>query len=368
MHSNKLFAPFKSREFETVNRIVMAPMTRSRAGVDGVPSALAPVYYAQRSSAGLIITEGVQPSAAGQGYSRTPGIHSRLQIESWSEVARAVHGKKSKIFMQIMHVGRIAHPLNKQNGALTIAPSDVPARVHIHTDQSGLQPTTRPRALLLSEIAGVIEEYKEATRNAFLSEMDGVELHAGSGYLPMQFMTPGVNRRTDQYGGSPSNRCRFVLECLEEMASVKGPGRVGIKIAPGITFNDVHDPDPEETYAYLLSAIEPMKLAYLHLQRPVQFLKEFSDGTDYKTDWLAFARRRFSGPIISGGDYDGPSAELELSSGRADLIAFGRSFIANPDLPLRLLEGFPIAQPDPASFYAPGAQGYIDYPMADGSA
>lgn len=362
MNSNSvLFEPFQLGDLSLSSRIVMSPMTRSRANGQDAPTALNAEYYQQRAGAGLIITEGTQPSPDGKGYPRTPGIHSEAQIEGWKLVTDAVHEAGGKIFLQIMHAGRIAHPLNKAPDAETIAPSAIKANAFIFTDQQGPLEVVEPRALETAEIKNVIEDYRQATVNAFSAGFDGVELHAGSGYLPMQFLSPNSNQRDDIYGGSVVNRCRFVIEALEAMCAVAGSARVGIKIAPGITFNDVSDPDPEKTYAYLLKQLSDLDLAYLHVQRPAEFLAEVSQGTDTSFDRVLFARSHFNGPIIAAGDYTYDSACTAVASGEADLVAFGRSFISNPDLPERFRVGASINIPDPDSFYTPGTRGYTDY-------
>lgn len=363
MNSNNiLFTPLKLGELTLSNRIVMSPMTRSRADENDAPTALNAEYYRQRASAGLIITEGAQPSLNGKGYPRTPGIHSTAQIEGWKDVTDAVHEGGGKIFLQIMHAGRIAHPLNKAANAETVAPSAIKANVYMFTDQQGPVEVTEPRALETNEVSDVIEEYRKATENALAAGFDGVELHAGSGYLPMQFLSSNSNQRTDKYGGSVANRCRFVLDVLAAMCAVAGHGRVGIKIAPGITFNDVQDSDTEETYAYLLEQLNDLDLAYLHVQRPAEFLSEMSQGTDLSFDRVAFVRSHYRGAIIAAGDFTFESATTAVQNGDLELVAFGRYFISNPDLPERFRCGAALNMPDPDRFYSPGPVGYTDYP------
>jgi len=357
-----LFQSFSVGDLLLPNRILMAPMTRSRADTDGCPSDLAVTYYAQRAGAGLIITEGTQPSPSGQGYPRTPGLHNAAQVAAWRTVADAVHDAGGRIFVQLMHAGRVAHPLNMAEGAEIVAPSSVAAQTMVFTDQQGPLAPPMPRALEEREIAEVVEEFARSARLAREAGLDGVELHAGSGYLPMQFLSPNANRRTDRYGGSPLNRCRFVVEVLEAMIGEIGRGRVGIKLSPGITFNDVHDDNAVDSYDVLLKALDSLQPAYVHVQRPARFLAEAMPGTDFTNDWVAFTRSCFSGAVAAGGDFDAVSAERALTSGSMDLVAFGRSFIANPDLPRRLELGAPVAEPDAQTFYTPGPGGYIDYP------
>lgn len=347
-----LFSPTKLGGIELANRIVMAPMTRSRAGEGDVPTDLAVEYYRQRASAGLIITEGTQPSENGKGYCRTPGIHSEAQIAAWAKVVDAVHAEGGRIVLQIMHCGRVAHPDNQSPGAEIVAPSAIQAKGQIFTDTAGMQDLAMPRALRTEEIAGVVEEYRQATVNAFKAGFDGVELHCTSGYLPAQFLSTGTNQRTDQYGGSVQNRIRFVLEVLEAMASVAGPERVGMRICPGNPFNDLHDDDPRETFAALLDAVRPMGLAYLHVIRMPRG----------PVDNLALAREHFGGPLIINESYSSDEAAAAIEAGEAEAVSFGRPFIGNPDLVERFRRGAPLAEFDLGSLYTPGPKGYTDYP------
>jgi N-ethylmaleimide reductase len=334
----------------------MAPMTRSRADDAGVPGELVPVYYAQRASAGLIVTEGTFPSPMGKGYVRTPGIHSDAQVAAWKKVTEAVHGKGSRIFLQLMHAGRISDPSFLPGNATPVAPSAVQPKGASYTDQ-GMKPYVTPRALETSEIPGVIEEYADATRRALEAGFDGVELHAASGYLPMQFLSSGSNLRTDRYGGSAEKRARFSVEALQAMAAVAGADRVGIKLSPEMAFNDITDADPVETYTTLVQAIGNMGLAYLHVAL-------FGAPTDYHS----LLRPLFRGAYLAGGGLTRESAEALLHAGTADAVVFGSLFVANPDLPLRFRLKAPLNQPDSTTFYTPGAKGYIDYPMLEAAA
>jgi N-ethylmaleimide reductase len=261
---NDLFAPLNVGRYALANRIVMAPMTRSRADDAGVPGELVPVYYAQRASAGLIVTEGTFPSPMGKGYVRTPGIHSDAQVAAWKKVTEAVHGKGSRIFLQLMHAGRISDPSFLPGRATPVAPSAVQPKGASYTDE-GMKPFVTPRALETAEVAGVIEEYAQATRRALEAGFDGVELHAASGYLPMQFLSSGSNLRSDRYGGDAEKRVRFTVETLQAMSAAAGPDRVGIKISPEMAFNDITDGNPVETYTTLVRAIGDLGLAYLHV-------------------------------------------------------------------------------------------------------
>ncbi|HSN05595.1 MAG TPA: alkene reductase [Nitrospira sp.] len=354
-----IFEPTNIGGLTLKNRIVMAPMTRNRASVAGVPSDLAVTYYAQRASAGLIITEGTQPSPDGQGYPRTPGIHSAEQIEAWRKITDAVHAKGGRIFVQIMHTGRIAHRLNRTVYRPPVAPSAIQASGTIYTDSLGPQPHSLPRALATEEIPSVIEEYRRATINALAAGFDGVELHAANGYLPMQFLSSNSNQRTDRYGGSVQNRARFVIETLEAMIDGAGSAsKVGLRVSPGNTFNDMHDANPVGTHLYLTEEVSPLGLAYLHIQQQPKDVH-----TSGVLDPVKLLRPIFDGPIIATGGVDRDSANRLLSNGDADLIGFARLFIANPDLVERFQTAGPLAEPDAATFYTPGPKGYTDYPV-----
>lgn len=347
-----LFSPLTLGDIELANRIVMAPMTRSRAGAGDVPTELMVEYYRQRATAGLIVAEGTQPSANGKGYCRTPGIHTPEQVTGWRKVTDAVHREGGRIVLQIMHVGRIASHLNKDPGSETVAPSAVRAAGKIFTDVAGMVEHDLPRALRTDEIPGVIAEYRRATENALEAGFDGVELHCTSGYLPMQFLAANTNQRDDAYGGSPQKRLRFVVETLEAMAVAAGAGRVGLRICPANPFNDVVDDDPVRTYTGLLQAIDPMGLAYLHVMRsPVREL-----------DALALARTHFRGPIIANDSFKLASAQRILTEGKSEAVSFGRYFIGNPDLVRRFRDGAPLAEFDQNTLYTPGPRGYTDYP------
>ncbi len=354
MSDVSLLTPGRINGFETGNRIVMAPMTRSRADAGAAPSDMAIEYYTQRVTAGLIITEGTAPSAAGLGYARTPSIHTPKQIAAWKRIAEAVHAKGGRIFLQIMHVGRIGHPANRPIEDRVLAPSAIRAAGQIWTDKLGLQGFETPRALGLSEIPGVIAQYAQATRNALSAKFDGVELHSASGYLPMQFLSTGSNHRTDAYGGTLQNRLRFVIEVLEAMIHAAGSAsRIGIKISPGMPFNDIQDDNPLETYTALTKALSTMKLAYLHVLRtaPIPDIHEI-------------LRPLYDGVFVAGGGFTRESGDALLYSGGADFIVFGKLFTSNPDLPKRFETGVPLTDPDPSTFYTPGPRGYIDFPAA----
>lgn len=355
---NTLFEPVRIGSWELKNRIVMAPMTRSRASVAGVPSELAVTYYGQRADAGLIITEGTQPSANGQGYPRTPGIHTAEQIREWQRITDAVHVRGGRIFLQLMHVGRIAHRLNRTVDGPPVAPSAIRAPGTIYTDALGAQPHSVPRALATEEIPAVIDEYRQSTINALAAGFDGVELHGANGYLPMQFLSSNTNQRTDEYGGRVENRARFMIETLEAIVDGAGSaGRVGLRISPNTTFNDMHDEDPVSTHLFLVKTINRLGLAFLHVQRSPGGLSP-----EKAFDPIALLRPHFDGPLMATGGFDRDSANDLLGRKGADLIGFASLFIANPDLVERFQQGASLAQPHTTTFYTPGPSGYIDYP------
>ena len=354
--SNDLFSTARIGRYTLRNRFVMAPMTRSRADDDGgVPSGLVAVYYGRRADAGLIITEGTYPSPMGKGYVRTPGIYSAAQIDAWRAVTAAVHARGGRIFLQLMHTGRISHPDLLPGGATPVAPSAIRPAGQVWT-ASGQQDFVTPRALSTEEVAGVVDEYRSATRHALNAGFDGVELHAASGYLPEQFLSSGTNQRTDGYGGSLANRSRFILEVLAAMTAEAGSDRVGIKISPEMGFNDIVDAAPQETYRYLVEQLAPLKLAYLH----VAWSKS---GFDYH----GVLQPLFGGAYLRGGALTKETAQAAIAEAKADAVVFGRLYLANPDLPQRFLADAPLNAPDRNTFYSPGPEGYIDYPALDAS-
>ncbi|QFU77821.1 alkene reductase [Halioglobus maricola] len=347
-----MFEPLQLGDLQLRNRVVMAPMTRSRAAADGMPTDTMVEYYRQRASAGMIITEGVAPSADGLGYCRTPGIYNPAQAAAWRRVTDAVHGEGGLIVAQLMHVGRVASALNKPAGSATVAPSAITARGEIYTDQQGMQPLDSPRALSLSEIAEVVVDYRYATELAYEAGFDGVELHCTSGYLPAQFFSSGTNTRQDNYGGSAENRCRFALDVLREISGVDGAGRVGMRICPDNPFNDLQDDDPQETFDTLLSKAAEFGLAYLHTIR-------LPTG---RVDNLALGRKYFAANMIGNESYSAVEAAAAIAAGAVEAVSFGRDFIANPDLPRRIREGRDLARMDFATLYTPGEEGYTSYP------
>ncbi len=346
-----LFTPFRLGQLELPNRIVMAPMTRSRA-IDNVPNDLMRDYYAQRASAGLIVTEGTAPSPNALGYARIPGIFSPAQIEGWLRVTEAVHAEGGRIVAQLMHTGRMAHPQNLPRGAHIMAPSAVRAEGMMYTDELGPQPMPEPQAMSDDQLRQTRDEFATAARNAVDAGFDGVELHAANGYLLEQFLHPHSNRRTDAYGGTAEKRARGLIEVIDAAVSAIGRDRVGIRLSPFSTLGDLpyHD-ETEEQYTRLAHALRG--LLYVHL---------VASGHAAFERTHAAIQRAYRGPVILNGGFDDARAKLALASGRADLIAFGRPFIANPDLVRRMKSGAALAVPEPATFYTPGPRGYLDYP------
>ena len=347
-----LLAPLTLGGLALRNRIVMAPMTRNRAGAHDVPGELAAAYYAARAGAGLIITEGTQPSRHGKGYARTPGLHSAQQLAGWQRVTAAVHAAGGTIVLQMMHCGRIASHYNKDADARTVAPSAVRASGRMFTDAAGLVEFDTPEELSPAGIQATIGEYAQSARAAQLAGFDGVELHAASGYLPMQFLSTGTNRRHDAYGGTLSKRLRFTVELLEALSEVWEPECVGLRICPGNHFNDLHDEHPVETYEALLRTVAPMELAYLHVIR----------SPDAAIDAFALAQASFAGPRILNDGFDFASGNAAVAAGVGAAISYARGFIANPDLVRRFEHGLPLAHFERKTLYSPGAEGYTTYP------
>ena len=344
----------------------MAPMTRSRA-LGNVPNELMAEYYRQRATAGLIITEGTAPAADGLGYARIPGLFTAEQAAGWRLVTDAVHHAGGRIFVQLMHTGRIFHDLNLPAGAEGVAPSAVAAAGDMWTDQAQMQPHPTPRALGTTELARVREEFVQSARLALKAGFDGVELHAANGYLLEQFLNPHSNQRTDAYGGSVENRARFVLEVTRAVAAAIGADRTGIRLSPwGVASDMAPYPETDETYAYLAQELHELGIVYVHL---VDHSSMGAPAVPAAT--VDTIRAKFTNTLILSGGYNAvPAINEALEGGRADLVALGRPFIANPDLVARLQNGWPLAEPDSATFYAPGpagfADGYTTYPAADG--
>jgi N-ethylmaleimide reductase len=354
-----LFRSVQVGPYQLANRIVMAPLTRSRAGKDGVPSSLMAEYYAQRASAGLIIAEGTNISLEGRGYALTPGIYDDAQVEGWREVTEAVHARGGRIFPQLWHVGRVSHPTLQPGGVLPVAPSAIRPQATSFTE-AGFQPCVTPRALATAEIPGIVEQYRHAAQNAFDAGFDGVEIHAANGYLLEQFLRDSTNKRTDAYGGSRENRARLLLEVTEAVVGVWGGKRVGIRLSPVSPVNGADlDSHPADTYAYVVERLNAFSLAYIHIiEGATQGSREVPDGFD-----LQILRQSFKGLYIANNGYDLGLALEARRRNLADLISFGRLYIANPDLVERLRIGARLNVPDRATFFGGGAAGYTDYPI-----
>ena len=355
MNTNVLFSPIKMGACDLPNRIIMAPLTRMRAP-EGIPTELMATYYRQRASAGLIISEATPISPQGVGYPATPCIYNSLQIEAWKKITDAVHAANGHIFLQLWHVGRISHP-DFHDGHLPVAPSAIAAKGNAVTP-TGMKPFVEPRALATDEIQGIVEDYRKAARNALLAGFDGVEIHSANGYLLDQFLRDGTNVRTDQYGGTLANRTRLVLEVAQAVIDVWGPDRVGIRLSPSGTFNDMSDSDPESIFTYLLAQLNQLDLAYFHIVDALE--GDIRHGANVIK--LEILRKAYKGVLIVCGGYDQKRAEETIEKGWADAVAFGQLYIANPDLVERFNSKAPLNTPDPATFYGGDEKGYTDYP------
>ena len=363
-----LFQPYRLGPFNLPHRIVMAPLTRARASQPGnVPNSLAACYYAQRASAALILSEATQVSMQGQGYAWTPGIHSREQVEAWRRVTKAVHEANGLIFSQLWHVGRISHPALQPDNVLPVAPSAIipegKAFIENERGEGELVPFVRPRALNIEEMPYIVGQYERGARNARTADFDGVEIHAANGYLLDQFIETGTNRRTDAYGGLVENRARLLFEVAEALMPIWGPDRIGVRISPLGKLNDIHDDNPEATFGCIAERLSDYGLAYLHIVNPA--MDQMQSGQQPEPRALGMAemiRKKYKGTLIVAGGFQADTAEQWLQEGRADLIAFGRKFIANPDLPERLRAGGPFNVDHPTTYYGGGEKGYTDYP------
>ncbi|MDX2388988.1 alkene reductase [Streptomyces sp. DK15] len=336
------------------NRIALAPMTRSRAAEGGLVTDLVAEYYSQRASAGLLISEGIQPSPVGQGYPFTPGLHNAEQIAAWRRVTDAVHAAGGRIFAQLMHSGRIGHPSLLPDGLVPVAPSAVAPQGQVFT-ADGPKDFVTPRELTGAEVRATIADYAEAARNAVEAGFDGVELHGANGYLIHQFLAPGTNLRTDEWGGTTENRIRFAVEAVKAVAAAIGAERTALRVSPGNPYNDISEPEPQPVYEALVKEIDGLGLAYLHVME---------SGPDSRENTLAL-RKLFTGPLVLNPATEGPTDHRALGlveDGTADLLAFGALFLANPDLPDRLRTEGPYNAPDPATFFGGDARGYTDYP------
>ncbi|MEU3219631.1 alkene reductase [Streptomyces sp. NPDC006971] len=350
------FDPIDLPGIRLANRIVMAPMTRSRAGEGGTATDLVAEYYAQRASAGLIVSEGIQPSVVGQGYPGTPGLHSAEQVASWRKVTDAVHAAGGRIFAQLMHAGRIGHPVVLPDGLTPVSASAVRPAGQLFTG-TGTKDFTTPHELTGDEVRQTVADFASAARNAVDAGFDGVELHGANGYLIHQFLAPNSNLRTDEWGGSEEARIRFAVEVVKAVAAEIGAERTALRISPGNPYNDIDEPAPEAVYTALVRAIDPLGLAYLHVLEAVE-MRELT---------LAL-RKQFSGVLVLNAHTDGPTGPDDhtlVDDGTADVISYGALFIANPDLPARLRANGPFNIPDPSTFFGGDAKGYVDYPALD---
>lgn len=343
-----LFDPLRVGNLELDNRIIMAPMTRSRASDDGIQPPYAAEYYSQRASAGLIISEATNISPLAKGYVRTPGIYTHEQIESWRPIPEAVHARGGRIFLQIFHTGRIALPDFLPEHTQPVAPSAVRAKGQNYTDE-GMKEFVTPREITREEIAQTVRDFAAAATNAITAGFDGVELHAASGYIVQQFLTTNANLRSDEYGGSIENRARFLFEVLDAMIAAIGPERVGVKFSPNIPFNDIEEADADVLYPYILEWLNDRNIGYVHV-------------ADYTGKVHARLRAVYHGVYFAGAGFSKESGEALVEQGGADAIVFGTKLVANPDLPERFRRNASLNEPDQSTFYVPGEHGYTDYP------
>ncbi|MFG1377539.1 alkene reductase [Xanthobacter autotrophicus] len=364
MSTPTLFDSFRLGDMTLPNRIVMAPLTRNRAGVGFVPSPLAAEYYAQRADAGLLITEASQISQQGQGYQDTPGIYTEAQVEGWKAVTDAVHARGGHIVIQLWHVGRVSHTSLQPNGGAPVAPSAIPAATKTFVN-NGFADTSEPRALERSEIPGILEDYRRAAANAITAGFDGVEIHGANGYLIDQFLKDGANQRTDDYGGSIENRARFLLEVVDTIVAEIGANRTGLRLSPVSPANGISDSNPQALFNHVAEQLEKRHLLFVHVVEGATGGPR-DVAPDFSFDAL---RQRFTGPWVVNNGYDRDLAQSVIGAGKADLVAFGKPFISNPDLVERLRRNAPLNEPDRDTFYGGGAKGYIDYPtLADAAA
>ncbi|MDO7188093.1 alkene reductase [Acinetobacter baumannii] len=356
MTVKSLFEPYTLGSLTLSNRIVMAPLTRNRAGIGLVPSEFATTYYAQRATSGLIITEATQVSAQAQGYQDTPGIYTPEQIEAWRKVTDAVHAKGGKIFVQLWHVGRISHVDLQPNGAAPVAPSAIRAEVKTFVN-NGFADVSQPRALELEEIPQIIEDFRQSAANAIKAGFDGVEIHGANGYLLEQFIKDGANQRTDIYGGSIENRARLLLEVTEAIVKEIGADRTGVRISPVSPANGISISNPQPQYDYIVEQLDQLGIVYLHVVEGATGGPRDNAEFNYQS-----IRDRFKHTYLANNGYDAKLATEHLKANQADLFAFGKAFISNPDLVERLKQEHPLTSLNSATLYGGGAEGYIDYP------
>lgn len=359
--AGRLFAPTRVGPYVLSHRVVMAPLTRMRSGPGNVPSDLMVEYYAQRaSSGGLIISEATPVSLRGYGYAGAPGIYDDSQIEGWQRVTDAVHANGGRIMLQLWHVGRQSHVDLQPGGAAPLAPSAIPAEGYAYTSNGPVE-FSRPRALKLDEIPPIIEEFRAGAARALSAGFDGVEIHGANGYLPDQFLQDGSNTRTDAYGGRIENRARFLLEVADAAISVWGADRVGVRLAPSGRYGSMSDSDPQATFGYAAEQLDRRGIAYLHVVEPrIKGTELIAVGQEPVA--AEYLRRKFSRTLVAAGGFTRETAEALVAAGNADLVAFGRFFIANPDLPERFRRGLPLNAYDRSTFYGGDARGYTDYP------
>ena len=356
-----LFSPITIGNRKLRNRIFMAPMTRNRSVDHRIPNAMMAEYYAQRASAGLIVTEATQISPMGIGYKATPGIHDAAQVEGWKQVTKAVHDRGGAIFLQLWHVGRMSHP-DFLGGELPVAPSAICPSGQVRTPL-GKKPYVTPRALETDEITAVVEDYVEGAKNAIAAGFDGIEIHGGNGYLVDQFLRDGSNTRHDAYGGSVENRARFLIELVEGIGTAIGFERTALRLSPSGTFNDMNDSNPTKHFAYICERLSGYNLAYLHIVDALE--GDIRHGAD--TVELATLREAYRGVLVANGGYDKARGNRAIDEGLADAVSFGTLFLANPDLPERFKADAPLNEPDRKTYYTHDAEGYIDYPAMDQS-
>jgi len=358
--TSALLSPFRLGPLDLPNRMVMAPMTRTRASGERVPTELMAQYYAQRASAGLIVTECIAVAPDSAGIIRAPGLYTDAQVAGWRTVTNAVHARGGRIFAQIWHCGRASHVSLQPGGTAPVAPSAVAAEGSIFTPE-GRQPFSVPRALDASEIPAIVAAFGVATERAREAGFDGIELHGAFGYLVDQFLQDGSNRRTDAYGGSVANRARFLFEVVDAMIAAWSADRIGVKLSPSNRFYGMFDSDAVSTFGHVVRGLADRNLLYLHLMEPNE--ADLASGTVQLGEVAKTFSGVFSGAVIANGGFDHERADAFIATGQADLVSFGRAFVANPDLPERFAAGAALAAPDPATFYGEGPTGYVDYPM-----
>jgi N-ethylmaleimide reductase len=355
--TNNLLSPYQLGKLELPNRMIMAPLTRARAGKNRIPNDLMKIYYTQRASAGLIISEATQISEQAAGWVETPGIHNDEQVKGWQQITDAVHAEGGKIFLQLWHTGRASHPDFQPGNALPVSASAIRPAGEAHTPK-GKKPHVTPRALERDEIPDIVQDYAQATIRAQEAGFDGVEIHAANGYLIDQFLRDCSNQRTDIYGGIIENRVRFLLEVTEAVVNAWSSDRVGVRLSPTNPYNDMRDSNPIATFTYATEALNQFGLAYLHILEALPGHMLAGEG-DRVSPYL---RKAFQGTFMVNGGYDAVSGEEAIAKVEADLVAYGVPFIANPDLPERFSQGAALNEPDPTTFYSHEAKGYIDYP------